>query len=155
MISLATILALGVVGVSAFVGVTYYNLNQTIGCNVTITQPPPTTIQVQLYSDLLCTTPIGANTVHFSSTDTNGSPFAVVYFMSSNNVLGGKYTSGIDGATIQVTTTLSSTVGTVGFIVGATSQSGNHGCPLVLTITPTSLGCNNLNFNITVTGTGT
>jgi hypothetical protein len=151
---LAVTLALATVGVSAFVGVTIYNLNQTVGCSVTITQPAPTTVQVALYSDLQCTIPIGANTLQFTTTDTNGNPFATAYFMSSNNVMGGKYASGIDGATIAVTSTLSASVGTVSFIVGSTSQSGNHGCPIIFMITPTALGASSLAFNITVTGTG-
>ena len=150
--AIATFLALSVVSVGAFVGVTYYNLNQTVECNVTINQPPSSTVQVQLYSDLLCTVPL--TTLQFSTTDTNGSPFATAYFMSSNNVMGGKYASGIDGATIGVTSTILPTVGTVSFIVGSTSQSGNHGCPIIFMITPTALGATNLDFSVTVTGTG-
>ena len=119
-IIVTSILALSVVGVGAFVGVTYYNLNQTVGCNVTINQPPPTTVQVQLYADLMCTVPL-SGTLQFSTTDTNGSPFATAYFMSSNNVMGGKYTSGIDGTTILVTSTLPASIGTINFIVGSTS----------------------------------
>lgn len=152
-IVLAVVLALSVVGVGAFVGITNYNLNQTVGCNVTITQPPPTTVQVALYTDLGCTT-LFTGTLQFSTTDTNGTPFSTLYFMSSKGPTGQVYTSGINPVTINVTSTLSPTVGTFGFIVGIPSALGNHGCPIVFTITPTALGASSLNFSLTVTGTG-
>jgi hypothetical protein len=115
-------------------------LNQTVPASVTITAPPPT--QVVLYNDILCATPF-TGTLAFSSTDTSGTPFATVYFRSSE----------ISPATIGVTSTLAPSAGVVGFIVGTPSSvNAYHGCPIIVTIAPAG-GIGTFNFNVTVTGT--
>jgi hypothetical protein len=119
-----------------------YQLNQTVNCTVTINPCPP--VQVTLYTDATCTTPVTVNTIlNFGTATTcSGTPQTAVWFKTTE----------INPTTVVVTSDLAPAVGTFSYIVGTPSPS-LHSCVIALYITPAG-STGTFTFHVTATGTG-
>lgn len=126
------LLAILVIGGGVAAAIVNYNLNKTVTCNYTVNETV-TTVEVDLFTDLLGTTPLG-DTITFAAVNEGGTPQGAVYFDATK----------ILPASIVVT---SSQVG-FNYIVGTPSGATGF-CPIAIFLTGATPPGGSFSFTVT------